>query len=70
MLCKLVVPQERERDDVSQWRQVLEDLEQEFGLRHEDCDGGNMIFIPDSDDAGKERLVAVDLEDVTMLGDN
>ena len=44
---------------------VLASLEEHFGLRHDDPEG-NMLMIPDSD-SGKERLVAIDFEDVTMI---
>lgn len=57
-----------EEDDISlkQWQEVLSSLEEEFGLRHND-NSGNMILIPDTERPGKERLVAIDLEDVTFL---
>jgi hypothetical protein len=66
-------------DDLSQWRKVFRRLEQEFRLRHnDDCDyERNMIFIPAPAPHGEEeieegeeeleRLVAIDLEDVTIL---
>ena len=55
----------RSGDDISSWNEILFSLENEFGLRHEDCDGRrNLLFVPD----GKtERLVVADLEDVTWV---
>lgn len=55
----------RPSDDTSNWRAILAALENEFGLRHEDCDGHkNLLFIPQGD---KECLVVVDLEEVTWI---
>jgi len=46
-------------------REILDTLENEYGIRHEDCDGfKNLLFIPEGD---KEILVAADLEDVTWM---
>lgn len=55
----------RPSDDTSNWREILDTLENEYGIRHEDCDGHkNLLFIPKGD---QELLVAVDLEDVTWI---
>lgn len=52
-------------DDVSDWSTVLSSLESQYGFRHEDADGGNMVFVTD-EATGTERLVAIDLEAHTM----
>jgi hypothetical protein len=55
----------RKGDDLSHWRDIFKQLEREYGLRHEDSwSDGNLIFIPYGED--QERLVAIDLEDVTI----
>ena len=47
------------------WREILDTLENEYGIRHEDCDGRkNLLFIPKGN---QKLLVAVDLEDVTWI---
>ena len=52
-------------DDTSNWIEILDTLENEYGIRHEDCDGRkNLLFIPKGN---QELLVAVDLEDVTWI---
>jgi hypothetical protein len=54
-------------DDISEWTNVLSSLEDDYGFRHDDADGGcNMIFITD-EDSGRERLVAIDLERHTLI---
>jgi hypothetical protein len=55
-----------EGDDVSSWLQVLERLRTEYGFCHGDADGRNGIFIKDSQ--GRERLVAMDLEEYKLVG--
>jgi hypothetical protein len=50
-----------EKDDISGFDNVLDRLKTEYGIRHNDADGRNMIFIPDSN--GGERIVAIDFED-------
>jgi hypothetical protein len=51
-----------EFDDFTGWDQILRSLKQEYGVRHNDAEGRNMIFIADSVTGG-ERMVAIDLED-------
>jgi hypothetical protein len=51
-----------EYDDLTGWNQILQSLKQEYGVRHNDADVRNMIFIADSV-TGVERMVAIDLED-------
>ena len=53
-------------DDVSERIKVLTTLEKEYGFRHDDTDGGNMVFIFD-EKTKTERLVAIDLEAYTMI---
>ncbi|KAL3910533.1 MAG: hypothetical protein SGILL_007657, partial [Bacillariaceae sp.] len=48
-------------DDVSNWGNVLLRLRRDYGFLHEDAEGRNGIFIQDG--RGKERLVAIDLEE-------
>ena len=56
----------KESDNISveQWHEVIRCLEDDFGLRHNDCDRRNGLLIPDEMNPGEERLVAIDLEDV------
>ena len=58
----------REGDDVSRWESIAKEIEHDFGIRHKDCFDRNMIFISDSVNVGNEILVAIDFEDITMLG--
>jgi hypothetical protein len=51
-----------EFDDLAGWDQILRSLKQEYGIRHNDAEERNMIFIADSV-TGVERMVAIDLED-------
>jgi hypothetical protein len=51
-----------ESDDLGEWYQIWQSLKQEYGFRHNDAEGRNMIFIADSV-TGVERIVAIDLED-------
>jgi hypothetical protein len=51
-----------ESDDLTGWYQILQSLKQEYGIRHNDAEVQNMIFIADSV-TGVERMVAIDLED-------
>eukprot|EP00543_Licmophora_paradoxa_P006967 CAMPEP_0202451576 /NCGR_PEP_ID=MMETSP1360-20130828/9981_1 /ASSEMBLY_ACC=CAM_ASM_000848 /TAXON_ID=515479 /ORGANISM="Licmophora paradoxa, Strain CCMP2313" /LENGTH=508 /DNA_ID=CAMNT_0049070177 /DNA_START=96 /DNA_END=1622 /DNA_ORIENTATION=+ len=48
-------------DDVSNWGNVLLRLRRDYGFHHGDAEGRNGIFIQDG--RGKERLVAIDLEE-------
>jgi hypothetical protein len=45
----------------SQQKEIFQRLETEYGIKHNDVDGRNVIMIPDSN--GKERMVAIDFED-------
>jgi hypothetical protein len=51
-----------EFDDLGEWYQILQSLKQEYGIRHNDAEVRNMIFIADSV-TGVERMVAIDFED-------
>jgi hypothetical protein len=51
-----------ESDDLTGWNQTLRSLKQQYGIRHNDAEVRNMIFIADSV-TGVERMVAIDLED-------
>jgi hypothetical protein len=51
-----------EFDDLGERYQILRSLKQEYGVRHNDAEGRNMIFIADSV-TGVERMVAIDFED-------
>eukprot|EP00339_Tiarina_fusa_P001680 CAMPEP_0117004560 /NCGR_PEP_ID=MMETSP0472-20121206/5484_1 /TAXON_ID=693140 ORGANISM="Tiarina fusus, Strain LIS" /NCGR_SAMPLE_ID=MMETSP0472 /ASSEMBLY_ACC=CAM_ASM_000603 /LENGTH=547 /DNA_ID=CAMNT_0004705539 /DNA_START=69 /DNA_END=1712 /DNA_ORIENTATION=- len=53
-------------DDVSNWGNVLLRLHRDYGFLHEDAEGRNGIFIQDG--RGKERLVAIDLEESKFVG--
>ena len=53
-------------DDLSERRNVLSTLENDYGFRHDDTDGGNMVFIFD-EKTKTEKLVAIDLEAYTMV---
>jgi hypothetical protein len=49
-------------DDLPKFDNVLEQLEKEYGIRHNDAEcGRNMLIITDTD--GAERVVAIDFED-------
>jgi hypothetical protein len=48
-------------DDTSQFKNVLTRLQKEYGIRHNDAEGRNMIYISDAD--GVERIAAIDFED-------
>lgn len=54
-------------DDTSSAPAVLERLEKEFGIKQNDTEGRNFIFV--SDKPGSERLVAIDFEDSEILGE-
>jgi hypothetical protein len=49
-------------DDLRGWNKILRSLEQEYGIRHNDAEERNMIFIADNVSGG-ERMVTIDLED-------
>jgi hypothetical protein len=51
-------------DDVSGWGQTLKRLRTEYGFHHGDADRRNGVFI--KGELG-ERLVAIDLEEYTLL---
>ena len=53
-------------DDVLERINVLSTLENEYGFRHDDTEGSNMIFIFD-EKTKTERLVAIDLESHAMI---
>ena len=55
----------RPGDDLSDWKKVLTSLETQYGFRHDDAEGRNMVFVTDKT-TGAERLVAMDLEAHTM----
>ncbi|KAG7353400.1 hypothetical protein IV203_002755 [Nitzschia inconspicua] len=55
----------RPGDDLSDWEKVLTSLETQYGFRHDDAEGRNMVFVTDKT-TGAERLVAMDLEAHTM----
>jgi hypothetical protein len=56
-----------EGDDVSSWPQILKRLRTEYGFCHGDADfHNNCIFIKDNE--GRERLVAMDLEEYELVG--
>jgi hypothetical protein len=48
-------------DTMKQFNNVLNRLEKEYGIRHNDAEGRNMLYITDAD--GVERIVAIDFED-------
>eukprot|EP00980_Cylindrotheca_fusiformis_P004560 scaffold975_cov90-Cylindrotheca_fusiformis.AAC.3 len=48
-------------DDLSLWGSVVQRLEKEFGIRHNDAVRRNQLYLPDEN--GVERLVAIDFED-------
>ena len=48
-------------DDLSLWSSILQRLEEEFGIRHNDATRRNQMFLRDKN--GVERLVAIDFED-------
>jgi hypothetical protein len=48
-------------DDTSQFQIVLNRLQKEYGIRHNDAERRNMIYISDAD--GVERIAAIDFED-------
>jgi hypothetical protein len=48
-------------DDTSQFLNVLNRLQKEYGIRHNDAELRNMIYISDAD--GVERIAAIDFED-------
>jgi hypothetical protein len=48
-------------DDTSQFQNVLNRLQKEYGIRHNDAERRNMIYISDAD--GVERIAAIDFED-------
>jgi hypothetical protein len=54
-----------EGDDCSEWSNIVNSLEREYGLRFNDVWGRNGIFIRDED--GSERLVMIDLEDYDII---
>lgn len=53
-------------DDTSSVSDILKRLNKEFGIKHNDAEGRNFIFVPDGD--GSERLVAIDFEDWDQVG--
>jgi hypothetical protein len=48
-------------DDTSQFLNVLNRLQKEYGIRHNDAEFRNIIYISDAD--GVERIAAIDFED-------
>ena len=52
----------KNNDDIHKFEKVLEQIETEYGIRHNDAERGrNMITITDIN--GDERVVAIDFED-------
>jgi hypothetical protein len=49
-----------EDDDTTKFKHVLNRLETEYGIQHNDAEGRNMLYITDVD--GVERIVAIDFE--------
>jgi hypothetical protein len=52
-----------DKDDVSKFDHVLLRIQKEYGIKHNDAEGRNMIFIPDPNCSAVERIVAIDFED-------
>jgi aminoglycoside/choline kinase family phosphotransferase len=52
-------------DDTSQFKIVLNQLKEEYGIQHNDADSRNMIYITGVD--GVERIVAIDFEDWDLV---
>jgi hypothetical protein len=52
-----------DKDDLSSFSHVLFRIQTEYGIQHNDAEGRNMIFIPDPNCIGGERIVAIDFED-------
>lgn len=53
-------------DDTSSVPDLLKRSQNEFGIKHNDADRRNFIFV--SDEHGSERLVAIDFEDWDEVG--
>jgi hypothetical protein len=57
-------------DDILQkFSHVLSCIRKEYGIQHMDAEGRNMIFIPDPNCSGSERIVAIDFEDWEFVND-
>jgi thiamine kinase-like enzyme len=51
-----------------QYKSILDRLEKQFRIRHNDVRSANVVFIPDPvETAGKDRLVAIDFEDWDLV---